>query len=112
MMTHTHIAVNRATAPLPPPPWSEILGPFATRLPFPTTCGCAVYRRRGVDLAVHYAAHETYTCALGRSDADLAVGTSEIVAVPRLMLASTLWWTHVDTVYARVRAAARKAVFA
>lgn len=111
MIAYPTDVVDRATAPLPPPPWSEILGPFADQLPFPTTCGCTVYRRRGVDLSVYYVGHETYVCALGRSDADLAVHPADPVAVPRLMLASTLWWTHVDVVYAVIRAA-RTAVIA
>ncbi|GAB4715890.1 hypothetical protein [Mycobacterium avium] len=103
-MTHTHIAVNRATAPLPPPLWSEILGPFADRVPFPISCGCSMWRRRGVGPAVYYAAHEGYTCMDGRTDADLAAAPAEPVAVPRLMIASVLWWRHVDEVYAAIRA--------
>ncbi|BDD80699.1 hypothetical protein TPB0596_04620 [Tsukamurella pulmonis] len=92
-------------APLPPPPWSWILAPHAVPTPFPTTCGCTVWRRRGDAPDVYYAAHEAYHCALGRSDADLAVGAAEPVAVPRLMLASAMWWCHVDGVYARIFAA-------
>ncbi|GAB5901051.1 hypothetical protein OKHIL_68600 [Mycolicibacterium mageritense] len=105
MMTRTTVAVNYDTAPLPPPAWDSILAPFADQLPFPTVCGCTVWRRRGVDHDVHYAAHETGICALRRSDADLAVGAAEVVAVPRLMLASAMWWCHVDVVYDRIRAA-------
>ncbi|MBF6387126.1 hypothetical protein IU444_23655 [Nocardia farcinica] len=104
MMTHPRFAVNRGAAPLPPPLWSEILGPFADRVPFPTVCGCSMWRRRGVGPAVYYVGHEGYICMDGRSDADLAAGPSEPVAVPRLMIASTLWWRHVDEVYAAIRA--------
>lgn len=62
-------------------------------------------RRRGRDLSVYYVGHEGYICMDGRLDADLAVHPAEPVAVPRLMIASALWWTHVDHVYDRVRAA-------
>ncbi|RIS51943.1 hypothetical protein [Mycobacteroides abscessus] len=105
MMTHPRFAVNRGAAPLPPPLWSEILGPFADRVPFPISCGCSMWRRRGVGPAVYYVGHEGYICMDGRTDADLAAGPSEPVAVPRLMIASTLWWRHVDEVYAAIRAA-------
>lgn len=105
MMTHPRFIVNRGAAPLPPPLWSEILAPYADQLPFPTVCGCAVYRRRGVGPAVYYVGHEGYICMDGRTDADLSVHPADPVAVPRLMIASTLWWCHVDVVYDRVRAA-------
>lgn len=104
MMTHPRFAVNRGAAPLPPPLWSEILAPYADQLPFPTICGCSMWRRRGHDLSVYYVGHEGYICMDGRTDADLAAGPSEPVAVPRLMIASTLWWRHVDEVYAAIRA--------
>ncbi|WP_100452038.1 hypothetical protein [Mycobacteroides abscessus] len=112
MMTHPRFAVNRGAAPLPPPLWSEILAPYADQLPFPTICGCSMWRRRGRDLSVYYVGHEGYICMDGRTDADLAAGPSEPVAVPRLMIASTLWWRHVDHVYDRVRAAQKAAVIA
>lgn len=105
MMTRTPVAVNRNTTPLPPPPWSEILNPYADRIPFPTVCGCAVYRHRRGGLITYYAAHEAYTCSRGRTDADLAVGAAVPVAVPRLMVASVLCGRHVDEVYAAIRAA-------
>jgi len=105
MMTRTTIAVNRDTAPLPPPPWSWILAPFASPTPFPAACGCTVWRHEIGASDAYYAGHEPDVCSAGRADADVQNHMSAVVAVPRLLLASATWSTHVDSVYAVIRAA-------